>query len=117
MPILTQSVSVSEDWQIDESDTKPPSFVVQLRKSAVVLPWFRFIYAEGDDRQIVIGFASHRVTVRGHGLEGLLAAISALRVVRIMQPMENEYKFSVRGPGAQSYTGPGISSITVEAAE
>jgi hypothetical protein len=49
MPILTQSVSVSEDWQIDESDTKPPSFVVQLRKSAVVLPWFRFVYAEGDD--------------------------------------------------------------------
>jgi hypothetical protein len=62
----------------------------------------------------VIVFASHKVTVRGHGLEGLLAAISALRVVRIVQPMENEYKFSVRGPGAQPYTGPSIGTIEVE---
>ena len=117
MPILTQSVSVSEDWQIDESDTKPPSLAVQLRKSAYVFPWFRFVYAQGDDSAIMLAFASHRVAVRGHGLTALLAAASALRVVRIMQPMENEYKFNVRGPGAQPYTGPGISSITVEAVD
>ena len=116
MPILTQPVSVSEDWQVDGGDTKPPSLVVQLRKAAYVLPWFRFVYAQGDDSVIVIAFASHRVTVRGHGLAALLAAVSATRVVRIVQPTESEAKFNVRGPGSAAYTGSGVTSITVEAA-
>jgi hypothetical protein len=115
MPILTQSVSVSEDWQIDESDTKPPSLAVQLRRAAYVLPWFRFVYAQGDDATVRLAFSSHLVTITGHGLAALLAAVSAHRVVRLIQPMENEAKFRVRGSGP--YSGPGITAITVEEAE
>ena len=114
MPILTQQVSVSNDWQVDESDAKPASLIVQLRRSAHVLPWFRFVYACGDDATIQIVFSSHLVTVTGNGLAALLAAISAHRVVRLIQPTENEAKFGVRGNGASDYRGPGITSITVQ---
>jgi hypothetical protein len=54
------------------------------------------------------------VTVTGHGLAALLAAVSAHRVVRLIQPTENEAKFSVRGTAAFDYRGPGIDSITVQ---
>jgi hypothetical protein len=114
MPILTQQVSVSEDWHIDESDTKPASLIVQQRRAAHVLPWFRFVYAEGDDARVQLVFSSHLVTVNGHGLIPLLAAISAHRVVRLIQPTGSEANFSVRGNTASDYRGPGITSITVQ---
>ena len=114
MSRLGQSVSVSSDWQIEERDTKPTSLVVQLRRSAYVLPWFRFVYAGGDDARIEIAFASHLVTVTGHGLEALLAAVSTERVVRVIQPTTNEAEFGVRGNGTTKCSGPGIKGITVE---
>ena len=67
----------SEDWQLaDEDGSKPASLVVQLRRRAHVLPYFRFVYAEGDNSQVKIAFASHMVTVTGHGLAALLAALA-----------------------------------------
>ena len=114
MSTLGQSVSVSNDWQIDEGDTKPTSLVVQLRRSAYVLPWFRFVYAGGDDAQIEIAFASHLITVTGHGLAALLAAVSTQRVVRVIEPTTNEANFGIRGNGTTKYEGPGIKGITVE---
>jgi hypothetical protein len=113
MATLTQSVSVSDDWQIDESDARPISLIVQLRRSAYILPWFRFVYAEGDDAQVQIAFASHLVTVAGHGLAPLLAGLSTQRVIRVVQPSVNEAKFGVRGNGAGPDAGTGITDITV----
>ena len=105
----------SEDWQLaDEDGSKPASLVIQLRRRAHVLPYFRFVYAEGDNSQVKIAFASHLITVTGHGLVALLAALATHRVVRIIQPTENEAKFGVRGPGTAKYDGPGIADITVE---
>jgi len=105
----------SEDWQLaDEDGSKPASLVVQLRRRAHVLPYFRFVYAEGDNSQVKIAFASHRVTVTGHGLAALLAALATHRVVRVSQPTESEANFGVRGPGTAKYNGPGITDITVE---
>jgi hypothetical protein len=45
----------------------------------------------------------------------LLEAVSTQRLVRIVQPTENEAKFRVRGEGANPYAGPGISGIKIEA--
>jgi hypothetical protein len=112
---MPASELASEDWQLaDEDGSKPASLVVQLRRRAHVLPYFRFVYAEGDNSQVTIAFDSHIVTVTGHGLAALLAALATHRVVRIIQPTENDAKFGVRGPGAAKYNGPGITDITVE---
>jgi hypothetical protein len=105
---------VSEDWQLAETGSKPASLVVQLRRRAHVLPWFRFVYAEGDNAQVQVAFASHMVTITGNGLAALLAALASQRVVRLIQPTENEAKFGVRGPSSTKYHGPGITDIAVE---
>lgn len=105
----------SEDWQLADHDgSKPASLVVQLRRRAYVLPYFRFICAEGDNSQVKIAFASHLLTVNGHGLAALLGALATHRVVRVIQPTENEAKFDVRGTGSTRYNGPSITEITVE---
>jgi hypothetical protein len=106
----------SEDWQLANNGVseRPSSLVVQLRRRAYVLPYFRFIYAEGDNALVKIAFASHMVTVIGHGLAALLGALAINVVVRIIQPTENEARFGVRGPGSANYSGPSIIDITVE---
>jgi hypothetical protein len=79
-----------------------------------ILPWFRFVSAEGNNGLVKLTFASHTVTITGHDLAGFLAAIAAQRVIRVIQPSEHEAQFGVRGPGAGRYTGPAIHDITVE---
>ena len=113
MPILTQQVSVSEyalarDGTSMRATGRPPH-----RRSAHVLPWFRFVCAEGDRSRVLLTFSS-LVTVEGRGLSALLAAVSAMRVARLIQPTENEAKFRVRGDNADPYRGPAITSITVQ---
>ena len=85
-----------------------------MRRSWYVLPYFRFIYASGDESQVVITFSSHVVTVTGHGLGALLVALAENRVSRLIEPTEHEAKFGVRGPNAAPYRGPAITGITVE---
>lgn len=105
----------SEDWQLAEEDgSKPISFVVQLRRHVHVFPYSRLVFAEGDHSLVRIAFSSHLVTVTGHGLAALLAAVASQRILRVTQPMESEAKFGVRGVGAANCRGPGITSITVE---
>jgi len=105
----------SEDWQLADGDEKrPAALVVQLRRRAYVLPYFRFVYADGDNVQVKIAFSSHLVTVSGSGLAALLAALASNLVVRIMQPTENEARFGVRGHGSAVHSGPSITDITVE---
>jgi hypothetical protein len=112
---IPASAWASEDWQLEtNADLKPAHLVVQLRRCAHILPWFRFVHAEGDNDQVKITFASHLVTVTGHGLAALVAALAAQQIVRLIQPTENQAKFGVRGTNAGRYTGPGITDITVE---
>ena len=106
---------VSEDWQLAGEDTKrPPTLIVQLRRRTYILPWFQFAHAEGDNSFVKIAFASHLVTVSGHGLAALLAALATQSVVRLVQPGENEAKFGFRGSASTKCTGPSIEVITVE---
>jgi len=114
MSTTAESALVSEDWQLTDEGAKPSSLIVQLRRSAHVLPWFRFVYAEGDNSRVQIAFASHMVTITGHGLAVLLAALAGQRVLRVIQPTKNEAKFGVRGPASAKFTGPSITDITVE---
>ena len=115
-PTITPSASAF-DWQVSpEGSGKPASLTVQLRRKIHVLPWFRFVSAEGDDGHATVSFASHTISIEGHGLAALLEAVSSQRLVRIVQPTENEAKFRVRGEGANPYAGPGISGIKIEAA-
>lgn len=73
-------LSVSEDWVLSEENAaKPPCLAVQLRRSGYVLPYFRLIYASGDQSQVVITFSSHVVAVTGHGLGALLMALASHR--------------------------------------
>jgi hypothetical protein len=113
--LLTASELASEDWQIAEADTaRPLSLVVQLRRRAHVLPYPRLVFAEGDNSRVVIAFASHLVTVNGHNLAALLAALADQRVIRIIEPTDNESKFGVRGDSSTRVTGPSITDISVE---
>lgn len=106
----------SEDWQLAGEDgaKRPAALVVQMRRRAYVLPYFRFIYAEGDNGLVRIAFASHMITVTGHGLAALIAGLATNAVVRIIQPTENESRFGVRGIGMAKYSGPSITDIIVE---
>src|ERR1700691_6203118 len=95
--MIPESALVSEDWQLADDDShKPASLVVQLRSGALVLPWFRFVYAEGGNTRLEVVFASHAVQISGSGLAALLAALAGQRVIRIIEPSENEAKFNVR---------------------
>ena len=113
----TLSELVSEDWQLAEEGHKPTCLLVQLHRCSHVFPWFRFVHAQGDDSTVKLVFASHIVTVTGHGLATLLAAIACQRVVRVVQPTKKEARFAVRGTNAGQYSGPSITDISVEQPE
>jgi len=111
---VPESAIESPDWQFAEEDAhKPASLIVQLRRSAFVLPWFRFVCAEGNNTRVSITWATHSIEIVGHGLAALLAALAGQRVIRVIEPSENEAQFGVRGPGAGKHHGPAIHSITV----
>lgn len=108
----------SEDWQINTENTPLPiSLIVQQRRSAHVLPYFRLLYVNGDNSRVQIAFATDMVVVNGHGLAQLIVALAAQRVMRLIEPTENEARFGVRGDQATRTNGAGITDIKVIAAE
>jgi hypothetical protein len=110
---ILDTALVSEDWELAEKDFKPAAVMIQQRKGVTVLPWFRFVYADGDNSRVEMCFASHLVAVTGGGLAALLLAVANQRVVRLSEPTGNEARFGVRGLGANSHNGPAIHEITV----
>jgi hypothetical protein len=72
-------------WTIGNGD-RPPAMEIVLVKTTLVLSWNQFIFAEGDDDEIHIAFASHDVIVRGAGLSVLLQAVTTNRVSSIREP-------------------------------
>ena len=70
-------------WTI--SDSMTAMLEVVLAKHTLILSWNQFIYAEGNDNEVRIMFASHDVIVRGAGLSSLLHAIPAHRVASIRE--------------------------------
>ncbi len=76
-------------WTISTGD-RPPALEIVLLKQTVALSWNQFVFAEGDDDEIRIAFASHDVIVRGAALSPLLSAISANQVTSIREPARAE---------------------------
>jgi hypothetical protein len=95
--------SDSESWQIAD-DERPMALCIQQRRSAWVFPYHRFAWAEGHNSEVRVAFATHIVTLSGHGLSALLTALINHSVVRIIEPTEAEAQFA---------TGRGITSVTV----
>ena len=69
-------------WVVSAGDPVATLEIV-LQKQTVVLSWHQFVYAEGDSEQVRIAFASHDVVISGSGLDPLLPAIAAHRVVSL----------------------------------
>ena len=76
-------------WSVS-SEQRSPSVQVQMLKVAFVLPWIRFLYAEGDPSAIQIAFSTHDVVVKGCGLDRLLEDVAAQRVTAIPEPARTD---------------------------
>ena len=81
-------------WVIGAGDPAATLEIV-LQKQTVVLSWHQFVYAEGDSEQVRMAFASHDVLISGSGLDPLLAAIAAHRIVSLRESVRSE-RFSVQ---------------------
>lgn len=81
-------------WVISAGDPVATLEIV-LQKQTVVLSWHQFVYAEGDSEQVRMAFASHDVVINGAGLDPLLAAIAARRVVSLRESNRSE-RFSAQ---------------------
>jgi hypothetical protein len=110
----TNNTASASDWTLAKDEHKAASLIVHQRRSSLVLPWFRFVYAQGDDSKLQLIFATHLVSINGEGLGPLLEAAAANRVLSVTEPSQNEAKFGVRGPNVGEHDGAAIHSITVE---
>jgi hypothetical protein len=95
-------------WVISAGDPAATLEIV-LQKQTVVLSWQQFVYAEGDSEQVRLAFASHDVVISGAGLDPLLDAIAARRVVSLRE--------SVRAERFSAQAGWFVSEIVVRRIE
>lgn len=65
---------------------RPATLEIVLLRRTYVLPWSQFLYAEGDNDEVRIAFATHDVIVNGSGLEVLLADLAAQRIAQLHAP-------------------------------
>ena len=115
MSSIPNSGSGSENWLLADEDGAPStSLMVQSRRRALVLPYRRFLYAQGNDAQVQIAFASHLITVTGHGLGSLLIALAAQQALRLIQPAESEVTISSLGPDTAAASRLSICKIAIE---
>jgi hypothetical protein len=81
---------IAVPWTVNTEPQRVPALHVILLKRTYVLPWSRFIYAEGDLCGVVAAFTTHDVVVTGCGLDRLLADLAAQRVTTIRQPARTD---------------------------
>jgi hypothetical protein len=98
----------------DEIGSQSAALVVQLRRRAFVLPYSRFLYAEGNNAQVQIAFASHLITITGHGLASLLTALAARQPLRLIQPAESDVKLDNPESNIAKPAGRVICKIAIE---
>jgi hypothetical protein len=113
--LVADPSDTSEDWELVEEGLRAASIMIQWRRSIRVYPWFRFTKAEGNTDTVSLEFGDDVITVTGKRLHVLLRAIAEHRVLRLIQPTENEAKFDVRGDNATRQTGrPTITQILID---
>ena len=91
---MTVALAGNAPWVIAASDLAA-TLEIMLQRQTVVLSWNQFVYAEGDCDLIRIAFASHDVVIKGAGLDPLLPAIAAHRVVSLRESVRSE-RFSAQ---------------------
>jgi hypothetical protein len=91
------------------TDDRPAGMEIILLNRTFVLPWSQFIYAEGNDEEVRLAFATHDIVVIGSCLGSLLADLSAQRVSLLQEP--------VRADRFGSDPAPQITSISVRKVE
>jgi hypothetical protein len=115
MSSIPHSGSASESWLLADEDGAPStSLMVQLRRRALVLPYRRFLYAQGNDAEVQIAFASHLITVTGHGLGSLLIALATQQALRLIQPTGSEATLCSLGPDTATPGRLSICKIAIE---
>ena len=87
---------VTVPWTVS-TDQRLPGIQLILLKRTFVLPWNRFLYAEGDPSEVYAAFTTHDVTVEGCGLDRLLADLAAHRVVSIQEPARTDQFLTAKG--------------------
>ena len=94
--MATNPESKSEvPWTVS-AEQRVPGIQLILLKRTFVLPWSRFLYAEGDPSEVHVAFATHDVEVRGCGLDRLLADLAAHRVTVLREPARTDSFLSAR---------------------
>jgi hypothetical protein len=88
---------------------KPATLEIILLKRTYVLPWVQFLYADGDNDEVRIAFPTHEVTVKGVGLQALLADLAAQRIAQLHEPS--------RPDQFENGASPLIREVTVTAIE
>jgi hypothetical protein len=76
-------------WVVS-SDDPAATLEILLQTQTVVLSWHQFVYAEGNNEELRIAFASHDVLIKGAGLDPLLPAIASHRVVSLRESLRSE---------------------------
>src|SRR5438105_493008 len=74
---------------------------VILLKRTYVFPWVQFLYAEGDDDEVRIAFATHDVMVKGSGLDALLTDVAANRIAQLQEPARSDQFEDGTGPSVR----------------
>ena len=73
-------------WSVT-TDHRAPALEIAVPKCTYVLPWNRFLYAEGDSSEIRAFFSTHDLAVQGCGLDQLLTDLAGQRVTVLKQPI------------------------------
>jgi hypothetical protein len=86
-----------QPWGVDTT-SRVYGLQVILLKRVYVLPWTQFLYAEGTSEEVQAFFSTHDVTVRGSGLDLLLADFAAQQVAILKEPARTDKFTGSAGP-------------------
>jgi len=66
-------------------DTRLGGCAIVLLRHAFALPWAHFLYAQGDDEEVLAFWTTHELVIRGSGLRALLADFASQRLAAIFE--------------------------------
>ena len=75
----------SADSQSIGMDYHSLGLQVILLKRTFIFPWSQFLYAEGDNDEVRLTFATHDVLIKGWNLNSLVAGIASHGIARLQE--------------------------------
>jgi len=83
---------------------RPATLEIVLLKRTYVLPWSQFLYAEGDNDEVGISFATHEIAISGAGLQALLGDLASQRIAELHEPARADQFEEGRAPCIREIT-------------